>query len=109
MNGRVVHKVHKWNLIQVAALSHTMIILKALAFASIATSALAQLQPLSNAYDVQARLRATSGDSGRVQNVTTLHLSALAVGDDFTTLNHPGFPAHQVRVKKTEFCDPTVK
>ncbi|KAI0775431.1 Alpha/Beta hydrolase protein [Irpex lacteus] len=38
-----------------------MIILKTLAFASIATSALAQLQPLSNTYDVQARLRATSG------------------------------------------------
>lgn len=27
----------------------------------------------------------------------------------FTTLAHPRFPAHQVRIKKTEFCDPTVK
>lgn len=27
----------------------------------------------------------------------------------YTALTHPRFPAHQVRVKKTDFCDPTVK
>ena len=84
-----------------------MIFFRALAIAGIAVSALAQLQPLSNAYDIQARLRA--GESKQVANVTRLHLSSLSAGDDFTTLNHPRFPDHQVRVKKTEFCDPTVK
>lgn len=71
---------------------------------------------------------AISGDF----NLTTLRLSSLRAGGTtreagsdsnadededafedarpvFTTLAHPRFPAHQVRIKKTEFCDPTVK
>ncbi|KAJ7590812.1 Alpha/Beta hydrolase protein [Mycena floridula] len=39
--------------------------------------------------------------------VQTLHLSALS-GQHFTKLSHPRFPNHSVRVKKTDFCDPTV-
>ncbi|KAF8443143.1 Alpha/Beta hydrolase protein [Boletus edulis BED1] len=35
------------------------------------------------------------------------HLSALSV-DTFTTLGHPYFPNHSVRIKKTDFCDKTV-
>lgn len=40
--------------------------------------------------------------------VVNLHLSAIP-HNQFTALSHPRFPHHQVRVKKTEFCDPTVK
>ncbi|KAJ7481666.1 Alpha/Beta hydrolase protein [Mycena latifolia] len=37
-----------------------------------------------------------------------LHLSSLG-STAYTTLSHPRFPAHRVRVKRTEgFCDPTV-
>ena len=36
------------------------------------------------------------------------HLSTLSV-DSFTTLDHPYFPNHSVRIKKTIFCDGTVK
>jgi len=43
------------------------------------------------------------------RNVTTMLLSELGSADDFTALVHPKFPHHQVRIKKTKFCDPTVK
>ncbi|KAF9779565.1 peptidase S10 serine carboxypeptidase [Thelephora terrestris] len=37
-----------------------------------------------------------------------MHLSELESMDEFATLSHPKFPYHQVRIKKTGFCDPTV-
>lgn len=37
-----------------------------------------------------------------------MHLSNIE-SHDFTTLSHPRFPNHQVRLKKSHFCDPTVK
>ena len=40
---------------------------------------------------------------------TRIQLSSIAAEREFTTLSLPHFPAHQVRVKKTDFCDPTVK
>lgn len=42
-------------------------------------------------------------------NHTSIQLSSIAANDGFTVLSLPQFPAHQVRVKKTDFCDPTVK
>jgi hypothetical protein len=42
------------------------------------------------------------------RNVTEMHLSEFGSTGEFTTLVHPKFPHHQVRVKKTDFCDPTV-
>lgn len=36
------------------------------------------------------------------------HLSALSA-DSFTTLDHPYFPNYSVRIKKSNFCDATVK
>lgn len=36
------------------------------------------------------------------------HLSILSV-DSFTTVGHPYFPNHNVRIKKSNFCDGTVK
>lgn len=36
------------------------------------------------------------------------HLSALSV-ESFTTLGHPYFPKHSMRIKKSQFCDGTVK
>ncbi|KIP09855.1 hypothetical protein PHLGIDRAFT_34220 [Phlebiopsis gigantea 11061_1 CR5-6] len=40
--------------------------------------------------------------------VQTLQLSSVTSQEEYTTLEHPKFRAHQVRIKKTEFCDPTV-
>ncbi|VDC06255.1 unnamed protein product [Peniophora sp. CBMAI 1063] len=40
--------------------------------------------------------------------VTTMHLSAVSSGDEFTSLSHPLYPEHGVRIKRTDFCDPTV-
>ena len=42
-------------------------------------------------------------------NFSTMHLSAVQATETFTTLVHPNFSGHQVRIKKTDFCDPTVK
>ncbi len=42
-------------------------------------------------------------------NVATRSLSSIVSQNDFLALSHPRFPAHQVRIKKSEFCDPTVK
>ena len=39
----------------------------------------------------------------------TRALASVTSQDEFVALTHPRFPAHQVRVKKTPFCDPTVK
>ncbi|KII89383.1 hypothetical protein PLICRDRAFT_41030 [Plicaturopsis crispa FD-325 SS-3] len=38
-----------------------------------------------------------------------LQLSLLDSSHDFSTLSHPAFPRHSVRIKHTEFCDPTVR
>ncbi|TFK64448.1 alpha/beta-hydrolase [Pluteus cervinus] len=46
-------------------------------------------------------------EAGRETAITTLRLNSLDV-DAFTVLSHPRFPSHQVRVKKSDFCDPTV-
>ena len=84
-----------------------MILTRVLTSIGLALTALAQFKPLSNAYEVQFRI--DDGGSDHAANINTLLLSNLVPGDDFITLNHPSFPAHQVRVKKTEFCDSTVK
>ena len=44
-------------------------------------------------------------DASQVQ---PLHLSSIGSGG-FTALSHPSFPNYCVRVKKSHFCDPTVK
>ena len=49
--------------------------------------------------------------SGGIQstfNFSKLHLTSVSE-DGFTTLAHPRFPSHQVRIKKSLFCDPTVR
>lgn len=39
---------------------------------------------------------------------STINLSS--IGDsEYNALTHPGFPNHRVRIKKSNFCDPTVK
>jgi hypothetical protein len=35
-------------------------------------------------------------------------LASLTSVDSFTTLSHARFPHHAVRIKKSNFCDPTV-
>ena len=44
-----------------------------------------------------------------VAGTNDISLASITDVDSFVALTHPSFPAHQVRVKKTEFCDPTVK
>lgn len=41
---------------------------------------------------------------GRNPNITLNSVQ----GDQYSVLSHPRFPGHSVRVKKSEFCDPTV-
>ena len=56
-------------------------------------------------------LNAASSDSLGFNNApksTITHLSS--IGDsEYTALAHPQFPNHRVRIKKSNFCDPTVK
>jgi hypothetical protein len=40
---------------------------------------------------------------------STAHLSSVSASSEFTTLGHAAFPRHSVRIKKSDFCDPTVK
>lgn len=42
-----------------------------------------------------------------VDNVS-MSLAAITSEQSFTTLSHPRFPNHSVRIKKSTFCDPTV-
>jgi hypothetical protein len=82
-------------------------LLKAFACLAFASSSLAQLESWQVAYEEVLQTNRFTGH--HVANLTAMHLSSLAAGESFTTLSHPRFPAHQVRVKKTDFCDPTVK
>ena len=45
----------------------------------------------------------------QINSSATLHLSSIASEQVYTALHHPNFSAHQVRIKKSSFCDPTVK
>ena len=38
-----------------------------------------------------------------------LNLTNIQSTESYTTLVHPRFPSYGVRIKKTDFCDPTVK
>ena len=74
-----------------------------LALVSLASCVLAQR------FNVQEPVGSFPGVPDLGRNVTTMHLSELGSTDEFTALVHPKFPNHQVRVKKTKFCDLTVK
>jgi hypothetical protein len=37
-----------------------------------------------------------------------MNLSSVQSEESFTALSHPQFPNHGVRIKKSNFCDPTV-
>ncbi|THH20268.1 hypothetical protein EW146_g1054 [Bondarzewia mesenterica] len=68
-------------------------------------------QSISVAYAPESEAVVPDPITGRCSNeykVTTMHLSSIASGQKFTVLDHPRFPAHRVRIKKAEFCDPTV-
>lgn len=77
---------------------------------SLAASALAQLGLYQNVlHDHGDTEHSGDSGSGRIDHGTTMHLSALSSNGGFVALSHQRFPAHRVRVKKTKFCDPTVK
>ncbi|KAI0939054.1 hypothetical protein AcW1_004193 [Taiwanofungus camphoratus] len=40
---------------------------------------------------------------------STLRLSSITSEDRYTALAHSSFPSYQVRIKKSKFCDSTVK
>ncbi|KAG6916576.1 hypothetical protein DXG01_006347 [Tephrocybe rancida] len=65
----------------------------------------AGVQTILNGHRAGARF----SDYGQpIRNLSEpLHLSSVG-SDEFTALSHPNFPNHQVRVKKSYFCDPTV-
>lgn len=42
-------------------------------------------------------------------NISSLHMSLVDLGTKYTALSHPSYPDHSVRIKKSDFCDPTVK
>ncbi|KAI0637721.1 peptidase S10 serine carboxypeptidase [Trametes polyzona] len=45
---------------------------------------------------------------GTFDSPGNLSLASVASREVYTALAHPRFPGHQVRVKKSDFCDPTV-
>ncbi|KAL1946614.1 hypothetical protein VTO73DRAFT_14718 [Trametes versicolor] len=45
---------------------------------------------------------------GTYSSPGNLTLSSIASRDEYTAFAHPRYPAHRVRIKQTEFCDPTV-
>lgn len=58
------------------------------------------------AWGVQQPLSASSYDAGLFSPFEDLHaLSA----SEYTTLRHPNFPAHSVRIKDSQFCDGDVR
>ena len=75
--------------------------------ASESQSVLGLKQPTANSAKAYAQSAySVSYDDGLFTPVE--HLGVLSV-DSFTTLGHPYFPNHSVRIKKTDFCDGTVK
>ena len=75
------------------------------AFTTVATFATTNTQARFNAFDhpnVQNILTKSTS------NFTTMSLSS--IGSEFTTLTHPDFPFHSLRIKKApeEWCDPGV-
>lgn len=64
--------------------------------------AAACLVELGTAQLLQVPLKPTDNASSQLLS------SAITSTEEFATFGHPKFPAHKVRVKKTNFCDPTV-
>lgn len=46
---------------------------------------------------------------GTYSSPGNLTLSSIVSRDEYTAFAHPRYPAHRVRIKQTDFCDPTVK
>jgi hypothetical protein len=47
--------------------------------------------------------------SDLLPDASDLHLSSITNAHSYVALTHVKYPNHRVRVKKTNFCDPTVK
>jgi hypothetical protein len=76
---------------------------------------LALLPLLSVAVGIAANKQAPFTDdkhfhSKTIPNITTMpeSLASVTSEESFTTLSHARFPHHSVRIKKSDFCDPTV-
>ncbi|TFK43077.1 Alpha/Beta hydrolase protein [Crucibulum laeve] len=72
------------------------------------TALVVSLGALANADNVLTNQALYGAPNAHNASVQSLHLSSISSTDAFTALSHPRFPNHQVRVKKSEFCDPTV-
>lgn len=78
-----------------------------LLFAFLAPVAVSTITWYQDPYGAASSLSDNS-DFNNAPKSTINHLSA--IGDsEYTALTHPQFPNHRVRIKKSNFCDPTVK
>ena len=73
----------------------------------VAGAAAAQIQSVS----FQQAFSVGNLGGGQLEIAANLTKAQLSFVEEaaFTALTHPNFPSYQVRVKKTNFCDPTVK
>lgn len=62
----------------------------------------------TNAWSYQVHVKDESFSTAS-DNLEVVPLGLDSITDSFTALKHPSFPSHQVRIKLTNFCDPTVK
>lgn len=85
-----------------------MMLLKQVLRLGLLQTALAGVQHAFSTAFVENDIASQTGVVGVEANVSTLHLSSVS-SETYTVLSHPRFPYHQVRVKKSDFCDPTVK
>lgn len=78
--------------------------------AVVAVVALANIQhPFSTEASSATSAHASTPENLLVANVTALRLSSITSTDKYTALSHPRFPNHRVRIKSSDFCDPTVQ
>jgi hypothetical protein len=71
--------------------------------------ALGYVQPVLDDNFLQTnRLEIPTSVLQGINGSSVRHLSSVT-STDFTAISHPHFPNHQVRIKKSNFCDPTVK
>jgi hypothetical protein len=75
---------------------------------SLMVALLASIRSLAAVVAVQILAQGAFGQQTAV-HTPILQLSSITAKDEFTTLTHPRFRGHSVRVKQTDFCDPTVK
>ena len=81
-------------------------------FRSLAVPALLALGVAAKALGLQVVLDSGAASIGALSlngTRSTQSLASVTSYDEFVSLTHSRYPSHRVRVKKSDFCDPTVK